>query len=101
MSRRRNADLFFFSLFPPARSNLILSVEPKFSPARGSYTFVVTAKSSASSMANPSRCSYSARTRAESHGPFSLDVCTRRVSLRYGLFFFFHVYPTGSVRAGY
>ena len=78
----------FFSFFlPSARSNLILSAEPKFSPARGSYTFVATAKSSVSSMANPSRCSSSARTRVESPGPFSSDVCTRRVSLRYAFFF--------------
>ena len=53
---------------------------------RVNSTFAATAKSFAFKTANPSPSSYSAKTLAASHGPFSFADSTRRVSLRYVLF---------------
>ena len=55
----------------------------RFVAYRASSTSVVTARSSVSRTANPSLFSSSARTPVALHGPFSSDVNTRRVSLRY------------------
>jgi len=54
-----------------------------FDICRASSTSVVTARSSVSRTANQSRFSSNARTPAASHGPFSSDVNTGRVSPRY------------------